>query len=502
VTPYECEVGPHSPALQQRFLENPVASWAGMFLTRDTRHPVPEMHLDFYDLVSNTHRCVVKAPRSYAKTTVICKNFVLYLACNYKELLSMENPPVTPRHRVKILSYSGSKAEEIAGDIKAELEDNDLIKAVYGDLKGQRNWGVRRFKTADGFEVSCSGRGAQVRGFRPDLLICDDLDDDEEVESDERMEKAFRWWDSAVYNTIDEDDYQVFVIGTTLHDISLLNHIAGQHSFEVHTYKAYRDGVEAKGREVWPSKWPHEKLQTRKMDIGERSFYQEFMNEPQPSENPIFERDWFREYDPGSEEFRSLMSRGMYTVECVDLASSKQDKADYTAIVTASATFEKYPRVYLRTGGVNRDHWDVIAARDTMIRVYFDLDVAELGIETVAYQGVMAQLVKDWEAQNRLKVRVKAMIPDTDKERRARSVQHIVSQGRLYIDPNDPMQVRTREEMVLFQPGRTNIKKDLMDACVYCLMMINQWAQRTSGTNKAKRVLPKGAHIKEHTGVV
>ena len=228
MTAYPNEVGAHTPELQRRYIENPVSQWRGRFITDHRRHQDCEMHLDLYDeFAYGEDNVVIKIPRSYAKTTKT-EDFIKYLACNYKRNLDAYNltgkSPVYPFKRVFYTSATGTKGEEVMYHIRQELETNPRILAEYGHLEGD-TWTNRLIRTKDGFELKIGGRGCQVRGFRPQLFIGDDLEDDEEVESDEQMEKTKRWLDSAVLNTLDEIECRGFFIGTVLHPNCALSYL-------------------------------------------------------------------------------------------------------------------------------------------------------------------------------------------------------------------------------------------------------------------------------------
>jgi hypothetical protein len=497
------EVGPNNPPLQKRALLNPVTAWSMTYCMGNDRHPHCEMHLDIADALIHDKRACFIAPRSFAKTTRL-EEYILFQICEAKNIAAGLYPGVYPHRRIRFLSWAGGKAEETIAHVREQLEYNDDILRDYGFMgQGSDTWGKTSLVTRDGLVISAAGRGAQVRGFRPTLLICDDLDDDEEVESDERLTKAFKWWDTAVYGTIDEDDYQVFVIGTVLADTSMLTYIADKPGWTTRRYAAYVDDIEAEGHEAWPSKWPHAKLKQRQLEIGRRNFLQEYMNQPQPSGNAIFERDWFKRYSPNDAHFRSLVEGGyFYTVETCDPAISKRDGADYTAIVVMSATFDEVPKVYLRTEGVIRGHWSLMGTVLRLARLWERFFCSVVGIETVAYQEALAEEMERYCEMNRLNIKVDRLQPDGDKERRAHAVASMVERGCVHYDPNDPLHLRLIEECVLFVPGRVNIKKDLMDAFVYGLGIVRTWAKRGTRQQKAVKVLPKGATHSKTTGVV
>jgi predicted phage terminase large subunit-like protein len=480
---YPNEVGIHTPELQLRLLQNTVTNWIGRFIPDHRRHPVAKFHLDIYDeLAWGTEDVVIKVARSYAKTTLI-ENFICYLACEYPRLKKMENPPVFPFRKVLCASATGPKAEEIMYNISQQLEYNELIVTEYGNLEGNK-WTERLKRTRDGFEFKVGGRGCQVRGFRPQLFIGDDLEDDEEVESDEQMEKTRRWLDSAVLNALDEIECRGFFLGTVLHPDSALNYLSSKPGFKTKEFMAYVDGVEAVGHELWPSKWSHERLQERKAKIGARAFNQEFLNRPMITENPIFMREWFRKYEAQSSSFMELDKKGLYTVVTCDPAISKKDKADYSAVVTLSATYGREPDIYVRVGGVRRGHWNLGRTVTEIYNAYDKFHAKKVGIETVAYQQALADEFKIYKDTHNRNVPVEEFVPDKDKERRANVVAPIAERGRVFVDSSDPMSQRLIDECVNFQPGKMNIKKDLMDAFVYGLKMLKDW----SGRHENKKV--------------
>ncbi len=480
---YPNEVGAHTPELQARLLNNPIAVWVAGHITAHTRHPVPEFHLDIYDeLAYGKEDVAVEAPRSFAKSTICSENFSIYHACEYPRLKAMDNPPVFPFKKIQIISSTGPKAEEVMDHIKTEIEHNGTIIAEYGEVPGKVTegckWQQRFIKTRDGFELRASGRGCQIRGFRPEIVILDDIEDDDEVLSDEQMLKTRNWLDSAVLNALDEIECRLFAVGTVLHPDSALRYLGKKPGFRVMSYQAYIDGIEQPGYELWPSKWWHERLKKRKEKIGERAFSENFMNNPIISTNPIFLREWFQSYDSKSRSFMESLRKGMYTVQTVDPAISKSDKADYTALVTMSATFDKEPKIYVRVGGVKRGHWNMGATVVEVFEIHQKFGCKEVGIETTAYQQALADEFRLYMESHRRKIQITEFKPDRDKERRSHAVAPMVERGQVYVDFEDEMSRILMDECVNFQPGKTNIKKDLMDAFVYGLKMIKDWTGR------------------------
>ena len=484
--------------LQQRVLANPLAYWVGMFITQHRRHPLAEMHLDMLDDLAfgmklEDRGIVFKAPRKYSKTTICTENYAVYQACEYSNLRKLwdtgQNDVKTPYpyKKIMIITDTGSKAIEIMSHIKHELEQNELIRAVYGNLQGEK-WTEKLIITTTGVRISVQGRGAQVRGFGPDIAILDDIEEDKESLSDIRREETRNWIDMVILPALDELECKMFMVGTELHPDCALNYVAKKPGFKLREVRAYVDGIEQPGNETWPSKWPHEKLQIYKNTIGPRAFAQEYMGKSIGTENPIFIKEWFRTYDSESESFRQLIKNGELTTFIgVDPATSKADGNDYNAIVTASATRASLPDIYIRVGGVLRGHWSLSGSIQRFIDVYDQFRAMEIGIETVAYQHALADEFRAvMEMQNK-HVKINELIPHHDKETRALRVTPAVHGGRVYVDFSDEMSRMMVDECVQFQPGVKNIKKDLMDSFVYCLMMISDWAGRFKDEELSKR---------------
>ena len=503
-TGFANEVGPHNPRLQKRFLDNPVAKWSAQYLTGDDRHPTPEFHLDITDILMKEKRSCITAYRSGGKTTKL-KEYLCFLACEMPNIRRGHYPDISPVDVVRFLTMSGDKARVESLWIKNQLDNNPLILADYGRLAGSEIWTQKAFKTRTGFYFSAAGRNAQVRGYRPKLLILDDIDDDDELRNDELFLQGCHWFNSEVYNTIDEDDYQIFVIGTMVEEVSLLSYIGNKPAFSTYGFHCYDQGIEQAGRENWPSKWSHKRLQVQKDNIGFRSFQSEFKGEPQPSENPLFERHWFKPYDPEGEAFKKLEQRGFYTVEAGDPATRKADKSDFQAFVTLSVTQGKFPAIFMRTNYCGEGHWPTETYVQKMADVYERSHAHELGIETNAYQDVLVERIDAYCEQKRKNISITEITATADKETRANSVTHFPQAGQVFYDPNDPIHLRIIDQCVLFKAGKVNIKKDLMDAFVYALMLVQLWIRRLDDTEEeegGRIALPRGATIKKHTGVV
>ena len=149
-------------------------------------------------------------------------------------------------------------------NIKDELEFNPLLREDFGDLVG-KIWNAENIETSSGIKIKALGSGNKIRGLknkesRPDLVICDDLEDDETVRSPEQRRKLKDWYYKALSKVGDKNTDFVF-LGTVLHYDSLLVDVLNNPLYNSKKYSAVIKFSEA--YELW-NEW--EKLLTNMED--------------------------------------------------------------------------------------------------------------------------------------------------------------------------------------------------------------------------------------------
>ena len=216
------------------------------------------------------------------------------------------------------------------GKLRKELEVNERLRLDYGDQTG-KIWRNDYIRLGNGAEVRAKGAmvggsGAQIRGYRTDLVIVDDVETDESVFSEDQRNKFDEWFWRALVGTLNPES-QLIVVGTLLHPLSFLSILVkGKEGWDTGIYRAMRDG-----RSVWEDRWSTDSLNMRKGEIGSAAFEQEYMNNPIPDEWRIFKMDCVRYWDE--------LPQGLGYFTTVDPARTVKDGADYTAIVTCGMDY-------------------------------------------------------------------------------------------------------------------------------------------------------------------
>ena len=281
----------------------------------DGATPTPECHKQWWELCcSSAQQVAIAAPRRHGKSTAVTHAYVLAAVL------------FRTRKFVVIVSDTETQAALFLNDIKEELSNNDDLIELFGIKKLKKDTETDVIvEFNDGYTARILVRGAEqrVRGLkwpqasvtlRPDLIVCDDLEGDEQVLNKDRREKFRKWFFGALLPCLSKTGI-CRVVGTVLHLDSLLNRLLPEDSAKTSvveplrtytinpraTWKAvrYRAHDEDFTNVLWPSMWTKEALQDVRqgfVDQGIPEVYsQEYLNYPIDEATSYLKRDDFNE---------------------------------------------------------------------------------------------------------------------------------------------------------------------------------------------------------------
>lgn len=327
-------------ALVDRFIDS-IELFANEVLPHLLINNVPDFHRELYSLARTEKRLIVAAPRGFAKSTVISVIFPIWAVCTMC------------RRNIIIISASESLAVQMLRKIKLELETNPYVNALFGNIKTDK-WSENHIITKTGVTIMARGAGGQIRGFRPDCVILDDIETDELVESEEQRSKLKDWIFKACLNTLMPEG-QLMMVGSVISVLSILNELlSDDNGWTKRRYKAYLNGVQEPGQELWPELWYHERLQQRKREIGSFRFSAEFMNDPVSDETaPI---------KPSQIRYWTELPSQLSLVVIVDPAYSEDQKADYkvASLIGIDQAMNRYLCSYIRNHSPQGEFMDAI----------------------------------------------------------------------------------------------------------------------------------------------
>ncbi|WP_163556132.1 hypothetical protein [Helicobacter suis] len=162
--------------------------------------------------------CIFKAYRGAYKTTLLGRMLVLWLFV---------------RGDRNYMIYIGNKKEDTEETIewlKVECENNSLFCQDFKVEKGftwRKSELVINFndspKKIKSYSIEESIRGLNFLGKRPDLIICDDVENGQRIHSKKYREDVAKQFESAILKLpARKGNYNILVVGTTLHEDCLL----------------------------------------------------------------------------------------------------------------------------------------------------------------------------------------------------------------------------------------------------------------------------------------
>lgn len=252
-------------------------------------------------------REAIAAPRGSAKSTLASQIFSLWCA-------------LTGRKRfVVVIMDAYEQAATMLEAIKAELEVNPRLAMDFPAACGEgRLWREGVFVARHEVKFQAFGSGKRMRGvrhgpWRPDLILCDDLENDESVRSPEQRDKLERWFRRTVLSLGPSDgSADVIVLGTILHHDSLLARLRRDRLWHGQTFRAVlawpddmalwdqweavllnegeaaarswyerrKARMERGARVLWPSVQPLYALMVKRAQDGHDAFDSEQQNDP------------------------------------------------------------------------------------------------------------------------------------------------------------------------------------------------------------------------------
>lgn len=256
------------------------------------RDESPPFHLKIIQESIKANNLAIQAPRGSAKSVLLTflmpTHDIVFKKC----------------HFIIIVMNTYAKAAAALENIKNELRTNEKIK-MFGIKMRKDAEGDTIFLHPDGFEIRvlCKGadqlgsiRGERFGAYRPQRIIVDDLEDDKSVRNIELRQNLEREFND-VLNYAGDNTTKITVIGTILHDDSLMAKLVSQEHYANFTKLFFKARYTINGQlvSIWKEKWSIEKLsEMEAMDPA--GFAKEMMGDPASGSQEAFKRDDFRRW--------------------------------------------------------------------------------------------------------------------------------------------------------------------------------------------------------------
>ena len=407
--------------LRKELSSKDVGLFARYYLGHHAQTKLGDLHKDWIGWMQKK-RVALAAPREHAKSTWFSLIYPLWCILYEKKKF------------IVLISDSASQAEDFLGAITQELETNELIIEDFGRIAGyippraeeKSKWNAKEINTTTGITVIARGWKSKLRGIRkgadrPDLIIIDDIENDENVKSEDQRRKVEAVFRRSILN-LGSKSTQIIMIGTILHYDSLLHNILKNPppKWQTRLYRAIEEG-----QPLWHEWWSMERLEERREEIGNIEFEQEFMNNPlDPSQQILIPQEYYE---------GNIDTTMMDFFGYIDLAISEKQTADYTAIVTIGRhrnTGKLYVIEPVRIRG------DISKQLELVFQFHKKYNYQLFGVESVAYQKAFAQILKLESQKRNIYVPTKEIEVDKDKVRRAIEITPHIDNGTILFNNN------------------------------------------------------------------
>jgi len=427
------------------------------------------IHDSIFDLIdSDAPRVAIAAPRGAGKTS-IC------LAKATQAILFRQ------RRFIPWVSVSHDGAALQTENLKRELTASPVIKQIFGSVKTKNaaemdeTFSKKSWVAFGNTLVMPRGCGQQIRGVlfgnaRPDLFVIDDLEDPDEVKSDElrKARKEWFWADLIKATSRFDKNWRIIYIDTLKHEDSLLQDLLDSPDWESVRLEICNDKLETLAPEIMSQEELNRDYESHKREGNLDIFYREYRNLPTSTEDASFMQNYFR-YK--SEEDLAQHPTPIENIVLVDPAKTVKMHSADSAIVGVGIDTKSHA-IFVRDIDSGKFYPDDLYQRT--INMIQRLKARALGVEVTSLNEFITQPFKNELSRQGImwcefiELKARGGVNSGSKENRIRALVPYYRQGLIY---HNPTACHGLEAQLLAFPRSK--RWDIMDALAYVVEMLD-----------------------------
>ncbi|MDG6895050.1 phage terminase large subunit [Volucribacter amazonae] len=388
------------------------------------------------------------APRGEAKSTLVSQLFTLYCLI------------IQQKKYVLIIMDSIDQAYPMLEAIKVELAFNQRLAIDFPEVAGQgRVWQAATIVTKANQKVQVAGSGKKLRGlrhgaYRPDLVVLDDIENDEQVRSVEQRDKVHDWLKKTVLPLgAAGEKLDIVYIGTILHYDSVLNRTLSSKAWQTAKFKAlirlpdnmalwdkwenlYLNEGEAvadafylshqaemdKGAEVsWAARPLLTLMKIRARD-GHSTFDSEYQNDPISSDSAMF---------ANAIQYWTSLPQDLVYFGAVDPSLGKAGASRDPSAILIGGYHRQTGKLYVIEALIKKRLPDLII--EDVIRLHQQYQCQQWFVETIQFQEFLKDELVKRSARVGYPVPAVGIKPNTDKMLRIESLQPHMANGLILL---------------------------------------------------------------------
>ena len=517
------------PLSQNNYFKNRQSVYGQLKFVKDIEPSIfenatPRIHLELLLFISGPEQFKAAAVfRGAGKSTLLNKVLIL-------NRVFFEYEPFT-----MIVSSDKEKAQSFLKDIKSLIEkakskgyaidkgdvwtQSRVEVIVNKGLKDKNGKSLERRSFIAAFGAGQDPRGYTYENVRPTLIIVDDLESkigQYSIYNRKNRQKLKEWFYADLMPCLHPTRGQFIIIGTILHEDSILNNIIcekeqekiktkneedEESDFETHISDWHVKVIPIvnNGKSAWNSRFALQKIEKLKKRLERNGmaneFYQEYMCKAMSPDKQLFKKEYFKyftgfKYSPDVEKFEvkdaistktfdiakpthintqngeiELATCRIYTT--MDLASF--DGADRTAIITFAIT----PKGDVYNLDISAGHWTPFEKAAHATRVQITFNPERFGIEKASAQNDFFYTIDVMQKETGVRIPVEPLSHHSKaKNIRISNMHGLFATGRIYFNGISSMTSEIEAELLAFDPEVESKHDDLMDAMAYIMEFI------------------------------
>ena len=411
-----------------------------------------KFHAEWSDiLLHGKGHFAVEAFRESGKTQIVIR-------ANLLHALTFPQPH---RAYLVIICATQRTASKKLLEVSREFQASGAMRGLVEKVREDSGLALEvAYRTGQAVRVEAYGKGAAVRGLswgakRPDLVIIDDPQDEEDGRSETVTETDWDWFLSDVLFL--GKGTRIFLIGNNLGERCIIERVIGA-GRDLGFRTARIPILTGSGASAWPCKWPVREIEAERDAFALQGktdvWWRNKMCQCISPESQRFKKEHFKYYEP------TLKTDGMNVYTTVDLAISNKPGADYSAIVTV---------------GVNGDgHWfildieygryDPTTTMDAIFSTVKKWRPLAVGIEMVAYQAALQHFLEKEMPKRGVFFRIQPLKAEKKKELRIDALQPRYAVGAVWHRARALWLDKLEGELLAYPHGAHD---DVIDALAY-----------------------------------
>jgi hypothetical protein len=364
--------------------------------------------------------------------------------------------------------------------LRRQIMYNHALTQTFG-LRVGAKWTDEVLEIYHGVEetpitVLASGITGQVRGFnvddyRPDLIICDDVCNEENTATPDQRKKIAERFYSALGNSladpVEAPEAKMVLLQTPFHNEDLVETCMRDPSWNGISFGCFDEA----GQSRWPERFPTAWLEEQKQAHIARGQYHLWM------------REWEcrvvaganRSFDVNRLRYWEVLPTNMMVVIAIDPASSESKTADQNVIMVVGFSGpDIYLLEYHAATGVMPDQ-----AASKFFEFAYRWRPVKAACESISYQRVLA-----WYLEQEMTRRRTFVAMDRVEDRRRKSdriVQAVagpLSYGHIYVHKAHTTFITQMDD---YDPQVRDQRDDMLDAFAMAITSVNVAARTIDG---------------------